>query len=418
MPPNDLEIDVALVEPHSEAAPSAPSPPLAEQQLAALYATATLSAPGDPERRLFANCGPHELWTKEPDPAEEIAEAKAKVERLEQADAAAAALEGEVANAPTACSSHEDARALEVELRDAAGPVRGVEVALGRVEPAGVLSAKSDAQGLVRFEGLLAADQHQLWLPSLAREAWTVKATAALPSERATCHHVATWPRASKARAEPETRHEVEPGECIWTLAHDHGYDHEALWTANSALKDEGRLPNVLAPGDEVVLPAKDAPAREDARAAERLTIEVKAVLPRARLCFQDAEGKARAGVGFAARVVTEDGTEHAWEGKTDGHGGFDESVPADAQTLDVVLDLDPEPQPYHFRFGHLDPLETLTGIQGRLVNLGYDCGSERGELGPRTRRSLRDFQAEHGLPSTGAVDDATRSQIRHLYGQ
>jgi hypothetical protein len=398
-----------------------PSPPLArppKEALAALRATATLAAHKDPERHLFANCGPHELWTKEPDPAQEIAQAKAKLDRLEQADAAASALEGEVANAPAACGSQEETRALEVEVRDAAGPVRGVEVALYRPEPPGVLSANTDAQGLVRFEGLLPADAHQLWLPALAREAWTVETTASLPSERATCHHVAHWPAPSKAKAQPETHHVVELGECIWTLAHDHGYDHEALWSANAALQQQGRLPNELAPGDEVVLPAKDEPVRADASPGKRITIEVEAVLPRARLYFQDAEGKPRTNLGFVARVVTKDGTEQVWEGTTDGSGGFDESVPADAQTLDVVLKLEPEPEPYHFRFAHLDPLETISGIQGRLVNLGYDCGTERGELGPLTRRSLRDFQTEHDVESSGQIDDATRTKIKRSYAK
>jgi hypothetical protein len=167
-----------------------------------------------------------------------------------------------------------------------------------------------------------------------------------------------------------------------------------------------------------VVLPAKDEPEREAARAGTRVTVEAKAVLPRARLWFQDVEGKPRKDLGFVARVVTADGTELVWEGTTDGSGGFDESVPADARTLDVVLKLEPEPQPHHFRFAHLDPLDTLSGVQGRLMNLGYDCGKERGELGPLTKRSLRDFQAEHELPSTGMADDATRSKLESLYAK
>jgi N-acetylmuramoyl-L-alanine amidase len=262
----------------------------------------------------------------------------------------------------------------------------------------------------------LPADPHELSLPALAPEAWKVTTTASLPPERATTRHVASWPASSKAGAGSETRHVVAPGECMWTLAHEHGYDQDALWSANPSLKEQGRLPNVLAPGDIVVLPARDPAKPVDVRAGTRVTIEVKAVLPRARLYFQDAEGKPRAGLGFVARVVTRDGTEHVWEGTTNGDGGFDESVPADSRTLDVVLKVEPEPRRYHFRFGHLDPSKTMSGVQGRLRNLGYDCGEERGELGPLTRRSLRDFQAERELPSTGTDDDATRSKLETLY--
>lgn len=417
MPSSDaLEIDLSIHEHegHAEPSPSASDEPPSEQTLAAIGATATLAAHDDPERQLFAHCGPHELWTKPPD--EEVAEAKAKLARLQQADAAAASLDGEVTNAPSPCAQSHDTLALEVELRDATGPVRGVEVALHRAEPAGVLTGTSDADGVVRFEGLQAADRPGLWLPTLARTAWTVKSTASLPSERAACHHLATWSTPSRAQGRSETRHVVKDGECIWTLAHEHGYDHDALWAANPELAQLGRTPNVLAPDDVVVLPATDAPEREDASPGTRITLEVTAVLPRARLSFQDPEGKPRAGLGFVARIVTRDGTEHVWEGKTDGKGGFDESVPADSSTLDVVLDVEPEPEAYHFRFAHLDPLETLSGVQGRLRNLGYYCGDERGELGPLTRRSLRDFQLEHELPSTREADDATRSQLAALY--
>jgi hypothetical protein len=291
-----------------------------------------------------------------------------------------------------------------------------VKVILRRTTPAGTLTGKSDAQGLVRFEGLLPGDQHQLSLPTLAPSAWKITTTASLPRERAVGWHAATWSTPANDDAGAETRHEVAPGECMWSLAQAHGYDQATLWSANPELKEEGRLANVLAPGDVVVLPAKEPPAGTDVRIGTRVTLEVKAELPRARLSFQDPEGKPRAGLGFVARVVTADGSEQVWEGSTDGKGGFDESVPADARMLDVVLKLDPEPEGYHFRFGHLDPLKTLAGVQGRLLNLGYDCGDERGELGPLTRRSLRDFQHEHGLTETAEADEATLAKLETLY--
>ena len=407
-------------QPHAHApdgdAPPAEAKPLSPEARAAIFGRMPPPARDDPERLLFADYGPHEIWENDPAPEQAAAATKAKLARLEEADAAAQTLEGELANAPKRCPAQDETRALEVELRDAAGPLRGVKVVLRRTAPAGTLTGKSDAQGLVRFEGLLPGDQHQLSLPTLAPSAWKIATTASLPRERAVCWHEAPWSAPAKDDAGTETRHEVASGECMWTLAQAHDYDQATLWSANPELQAEGRLANVLAPGDMVVLPAKQAPTSADARAGTRVTIEVTAQLPRARLSFQDPEGKPRAGLGFVARVVTADGSEQVWEGTTDGKGGLDESVPADARTLDVVLKLDPEPEGYHFCFGHLDPLKTLAGVQGRLLNLGYDCGDERGELGPLTRRSLRDFQHEHELPETGEPDEATLAKLETLY--
>ncbi len=74
------------------------------------------------------------------------------------------------------------------------------------------------------------------------------------------------------------------------------------------------------------------------------------------------------------------------------------------------------------FKLAHLDPLNTIEGIQDRLNNLGYSCGEEHGEIGEQTAAALREFQAEHGLPESGNVDfnkgteDPTIEKLAELY--
>ncbi|MEQ1852253.1 MAG: peptidoglycan-binding domain-containing protein [Chthoniobacteraceae bacterium] len=43
--------------------------------------------------------------------------------------------------------------------------------------------------------------------------------------------------------------------------------------------------------------------------------------------------------------------------------------------------------------------------VQRALRRLGYYRGSIDGDIGPRSRLAIRDFQADNGLPATGRID-------------
>lgn len=53
--------------------------------------------------------------------------------------------------------------------------------------------------------------------------------------------------------------------------------------------------------------------------------------------------------------------------------------------------------------------------VQKQLNSQGYDCGSEDGILGQRTRDCIRALQEDWNLPITGELDDATLVVIRDL---
>lgn len=65
------------------------------------------------------------------------------------------------------------------------------------------------------------------------------------------------------------------------------------------------------------------------------------------------------------------------------------------------------EPQEREF-----DP--AVERAQQQLIALGYELGPEGadGLFGEQTAAALRSFQADHGLPETGELDDATRSAL------
>ncbi|MDB5610367.1 MAG: hypothetical protein JWP25_7267 [Bradyrhizobium sp.] len=54
-----------------------------------------------------------------------------------------------------------------------------------------------------------------------------------------------------------------------------------------------------------------------------------------------------------------------------------------------------------------------VKALQGQLVDLGYQVGSVDGDFGGGTRAAVLAFQADNGLPTTGEVDPATKSQLK-----
>jgi lipoprotein-anchoring transpeptidase ErfK/SrfK len=57
-------------------------------------------------------------------------------------------------------------------------------------------------------------------------------------------------------------------------------------------------------------------------------------------------------------------------------------------------------------------PVESWLEAQVELHRRGFSCGSIDGVFGPQTQAALQAFQRRHGLAETGALDDATRSQL------
>lgn len=65
----------------------------------------------------------------------------------------------------------------------------------------------------------------------------------------------------------------------------------------------------------------------------------------------------------------------------------------------------------------HLDPVDTVEGVQHRLENLGYSCGEDKhGELGPDTTEALKAFQEDFGLTPSGEIDEETELLLVKLH--
>ena len=54
----------------------------------------------------------------------------------------------------------------------------------------------------------------------------------------------------------------------------------------------------------------------------------------------------------------------------------------------------------------------TVRDAQAALNSQGYNVGNADGHIGPATRSAVSKFQADHNLPQTGSLDNATLSAL------
>ena len=200
----------------------------------------------------------------------------------------------------------------------------------------------------------------------------------------------------------------VKEGDGISSIAFRFGLFPESVWDdpKNRNLKERRKDPNVLFPGDVVYVRDKELKEVEGTT-EQRHRFRRKGVPEVLRLRFLDEGGEPRADIPY---VLDVDGT--LLDGTTDADGVLACRVPPNARHGSLTLGSGEEQEVLDLRLGHLDPVTEITGVQGRLDNLGYDCGDELGELGDETRRALCRFQTDHRLPVTGEADDATRQAL------
>ncbi len=260
----------------------------------------------------------------------------------------------------------------------------------------------------------------------------------------------------------------VETGDCISSIAHEHGFFWETIWNhpQNAELKSKRKDPNILQEGDVAHIP--DLTLKQETRATDKRHKFVRKGAP-AKLRFRIMEeplpekakpgaGGAPAGVGgggsFLDKVVgaaqqaiglpTAGGSTKEFEepdpepleredkprknvpyvvlidgkvttGNTDGDGRIELSIPPNAQS--GTLTLDPgtlKERVIPLNLGHLNPINVVSGVTQRLNNLGFPCGDGSDE--EALAAALKAFQEKNGLEVTGNIDDVTRNKLRDLH--
>lgn len=239
----------------------------------------------------------------------------------------------------------------------------------------------------------------------------------------------------------------VREGDCVASIACDHGHLWETLWNdpANAALKNARKDPNVLLAGDRLtVMPLR---IKREARATDqrhrfrrkggpakfRLRLmEEKEPPPPTQPTEPDPiyQGKdvitedplvevpetQDRGVPGAPYVLNIDGRLHT--GETDHEGFLEISIPPDAKSGTVTFHPGTlEERVIDLQLGWLAPISDPIGVKQRLANLSFDCGDRDNETTPGLEAALRAFQEKYGLDVTGEADAPTRQRLRDLHG-
>ncbi len=204
-------------------------------------------------------------------------------------------------------------------------------------------------------------------------------------------------------------KHVVREGEHMALIAESHGFrSYRTVWDhPDNAPLRAARSPHILAPGDEVTVPDLEAKS-VDAATSRRHRFFVKRAGIELRVCFQaaDATPIAKASCEVDVPGAPERAT-------TDGDGILSVRIEDTASMGTITL----RDSTITARVGHLDPIDLVSGFQGRLMNLGYYTGVVGFLEDPRSRLAVEEFQRGSGLPVTGIVDGATKSALLAAHG-
>lgn len=211
-------------------------------------------------------------------------------------------------------------------------------------------------------------------------------------------------------------RHTVRQGEYLSKIAHQYGfgdwrtiYDH----AENAGFRELRPDPNLIHPGDDLFIPDRDE-KKVDCASGKKHLFKVHLGTNSLHVVLKDSHGTPLRNTAYTLDV-----SGRRLEGTTDGDGGLHhEGLHPDVSQatlaiagLTLTLDV-----------GHLDPLgitatDGVSGVKGRLRNLGYFHGPIDGDLTDSTREAIRLFKVAHDLGEDGELSVAVKDKLREVYG-
>lgn len=211
--------------------------------------------------------------------------------------------------------------------------------------------------------------------------------------------------------------HRIRQGECCSSVAKQKGLrDAPAIYdlAENASLRGSRPNPNVLFQGDR--LHVRDKEQKTETGATEqRHRFRLLGARTKLRLLIEEFDGTAVSGKRYRLDV---DGEVH--EGTTGSDGLVEHDILADASSGEITVWMDADDRLGVFwplSLGHLDPPEEVSGVQGRLNNLGYQSGPTDGIEGPRTEAAVAAFRANESVSETGNIAAQTETKAKDVYG-
>ena len=214
------------------------------------------------------------------------------------------------------------------------------------------------------------------------------------------------------------TTYTIKQGDTLAAIAKQHGFNNwQTLYRHedNAEFRKKRPNPNVINPGDEIQIPDKE----EKSVILETGKRHVFKLCPKKddklRYVIDGAYRDYTAGKKY---ILVIDGEEI--EGTVGDDGAIECDCPAGAEVGELRLWLEEESEPSHvfdIKLGFLDTVSETTGIQARMNNLGYDCGAVDGDIGPKMKKAVEQFQAHHNLKVDGNPAEITQKQLESIYG-
>jgi len=206
-------------------------------------------------------------------------------------------------------------------------------------------------------------------------------------------------------------RHVVRQGECISSIAFQYGHFPKTIWDdpGNAELKRLRKDMNTLAKGDALTIPDKRV-NQVDGGTETRHRFRRVGVPARLKLRV-NRSGQSMANVPFTLAI---DGSLR--NGTTTPDGDVDVPIPPNAREAILTVGKGEDILEYRLQLGHMEPIDTIAGVQARLQCLGFEVGAANGTLNEETQAALRAFQDRNGLEVTGEIDEATRAKLQELH--
>lgn len=188
-----------------------------------------------------------------------------------------------------------------------------------------------------------------------------------------------------------------------------HFFDYTIIWDdgANADVKSKRTNPNILYPGDVVVIPDK-TPKTETRPTTRTYVFKVKPQPLQIRLKILDYDGEPAVG-DLKYKVEGDSGTVAMTNGLF--RKPIDRAWQNGSLRVDKLNILD-----VPMKIGWLDPVEYQSGQVARLNNLAYNAGVVESVDPLQFRSAVEEFQCDNGLDVTGECDATTQAKLKEIH--
>lgn len=159
----------------------------------------------------------------------------------------------------------------------------------------------------------------------------------------------------------------IRQGDYLLKVAYENGFDADTVWgnSKNADLRTLRRDPNILAPGDVLYVPEPPDPPESTALRTGSTNSFVSPAPPTPVTVKFSEPGLASQACSIAELPDLTSLT-------TDGDGVLTFQAPVSLETVTITLAGANPAVTFTCKLGHLDPIDTLSGVFQRLQNLGY----------------------------------------------